>query len=172
VSLPEKAEGPAADRTPKTATNAIQAGDTIHRDDDTVDGLPWPEPEGGYKPASKIGTPESAVFTTLEVEAMNDRIAKRLEQAPKGRTVAIDGPRWAGKIVDTGDELLAIHKDTAFPYPLDLHEDLSLEDHCIVVVQRLFLAGATDPEVERVVRAFGLEGYEVARLVRNIREGR
>lgn len=144
----------------------------VHRDDNTGDGLLWPEPEGGYKPASKIGTPESAVFTTLEVEAMNDRIAKRLEQAPKGRTVAIDAPRWAGKVVDTGDELLAIHRDTAFPYPLDVHSDLSIEDHCIVVVQRLFLAGATDQEVERVVRAFGLEGYEVARLVRNIRADR
>jgi hypothetical protein len=132
----------------------------------------WPEPEGGYKPASQIGNPESAVFTTREIEAMNDRIAGRLEQAPKGRTVAIDGPRWARKIVDTGDELLAIHQDTAFPYPLDVHADLSIEDHCVVVLQRLFLAGATEPEAERVVRAFGLEGYEVGRLLRKIREGR
>ena len=130
----------------------------------------WPEPEGGYKPLSKIGDP--VVFTTQDLDAMNDRIARRFEQAPRGRTVAINGPRWAGKIVDTGDELLAIHQDTGFPHPLDVHADLSIEDHCIVVLRRLFLDGATEPEAERVVRAFGLEGYEVARLLRSIRDGR
>jgi hypothetical protein len=130
----------------------------------------WPKHPNGDKRLAQIGDP--VVFTKADIEAMNLRIAQRAEQAPGGRTVSIWAPSWASRVVDTGDELLAIHKDTAFPYPLDVHDDLSIEDHCIVVLQRLFLAGATEPEVERVVRAFGLEEYEVLRLLRGIREGR
>jgi hypothetical protein len=130
----------------------------------------WPEPAGGYKPLSKIGDP--VVFSTRDLEAMNLRIARRREQAPEGRPVPVYVPSWASRVVDTGDELLAISKDTGFPYPLDVHADLSAFDHCVVVLRRLFLAGATEPEAERLVRAFGLERGEVARLVREIAEGR
>jgi hypothetical protein len=130
----------------------------------------WPEPKGGYRPLAKIGDP--VVFTTQDLDAMNLRIARRKEQAPQGRTVPIYAPKWADRVIDTGDELLAIHKDTGEPYPLDVHADLTIEEHCVVVLRRLFLAGAIEPEAERVIRAFGLEPYEVARLVRGIREGR
>ncbi len=105
-----------------------------------------------------------------EIQAMNERIAQRREQAVAGRFVPIQGPRWASEVVDTGDEILAIHKDTGEPYPLDPHADLSIEEHAVVVLQRMILAGAGTEELERVVRAFGLPSGPRARLLWHLRE--
>jgi hypothetical protein len=106
-----------------------------------------------------------------EVHLMNQRIDRRREEAPLGRFVPIDGPRWAEKVVDTGRELLAIHRDTAEPYPLG-YEDLTQEDHAVVVLQRLILAGASQVELERVVRALVLPNGVVTRLLFELRDGR
>jgi hypothetical protein len=105
-----------------------------------------------------------------EIRDMNLRVARRRELAPEGRDVPIDGPSWAGKVVDIGDELLAIHKDTAEPYPVDPHDDLTSEEHAVVVIQRLLLAGMSEHYCEAVIRAFGLPRYAVTRLVRQLRE--
>ncbi len=99
---------------------------------------------------------------------MNERIAARRAAAPKGRPVPISPPRWAERVVDTGIEILAIHKDTAEPYPLEA-ADLSPEEHAIVVVRRVLTAGGQLPEVERLIRALVLPPFVRDRLLRQLR---
>jgi hypothetical protein len=106
-----------------------------------------------------------------ELHQMNQRIDRRREEAALGRFVPIDGPRWADKVVDTGRELLAIHKNTAEPYPLE-YEDLTPEDHAVVVLQRLIVAGTSQVELERVLRSLVLPHGVVARLLFELRDGR
>jgi hypothetical protein len=120
--------------------------------------------------AAREVKPLSADEFRRNVIDMNARIAARRTAAPNGRPVPISGPRWAERVVDIGDEILAIHRTAAEPYPLDVHADLSIEDHCIVVLRRILAAGGHRDELERVVEAFGLPGYARARLRRYIRE--
>lgn len=101
---------------------------------------------------------------------MNERIRRRRAAAPQGREVPIQGPRWADKILDAGGEILAIHADTAEPYPLDVHRDLSVEEHAVVVVRRVLYAGGSRAECERLLDAFGLPENARARLRRFVRE--
>jgi hypothetical protein len=107
-----------------------------------------------------------------EIAAMNERIQRRREQAPKGRPVPIVGPGWAAEIVDVGREVLAIHVETGEVYPLDVHSDLSIEEHLILVLQRMIIAGASEAECIRCVRAFGVPGYVEARVVWQLKAAR
>lgn len=112
---------------------------------------------------------EEAAQFARQIRAMNERIAARREAAPYGRAVPIFPSRWAERVVDTGNEILAIHADTAEPYPLEL-ADLSPEDHASIVVRRVFAAGGQLPELERLVRALVLPPPARDRLLRQLRE--
>jgi hypothetical protein len=105
-----------------------------------------------------------------QVRDMNARIARRRDQAPQGKPLPIASPPWADAVVDTGDEVIAIHTNTAEPYPLDVHADLTIYEHAVVVVRRVLAAGGTQQEVERLVMAFGLDSGERRRLLLRIRE--
>jgi hypothetical protein len=105
-----------------------------------------------------------------EITAMNERIADRWVKANAYPVVPVRPPSWAGKVVDAGDELVAVHRETAAPYPLDLHADLSPEDRAIVVGRRILDAGGTSDEVVRFLDAFELPQYAHDRLVRQVRE--
>jgi hypothetical protein len=109
-------------------------------------------------------------MTPGEIRAMNERIAARRAAAPSGSVISVYGPRWAEKVIDNGSEVIAIHKDTAEPYPLDVHADLSLEDHCALVIRRVIAAGGGAEELGRLVRAFGLDPTAQHKLAREIRE--
>jgi hypothetical protein len=128
---------------------------------------PGPQDTPNRKPAGSrcltVGDP--VVFTTADLDAMNERIFARRAAAPSGRRVDIYGPNWAEKILDTSSEIVAIHKDTGEPYPLDVHADLSVEDHCIVVINRLIRGGASVSELTRLIEAFGLPRYAQRRLM-------
>jgi hypothetical protein len=101
---------------------------------------------------------------------MNERILARRAGAPAGLVVDVYGPRWAEKVIDTGAEVIAIHRDTAEPYPLDVQADLSLEDHCALVIRRVIAAGGSQAELGRLVQAFGLDPRAQQELAREIRE--
>jgi hypothetical protein len=107
---------------------------------------------------------EAAEFAR-QVRAMNERIAARRAAAPQGREVPISAPRWAERVVDTGAEVLAVHADTAEPYPLE-YDDLSPEDHAVIVIRRMLAAGGTVAEVERLIRALVLPVWARDRLLR------
>jgi hypothetical protein len=101
---------------------------------------------------------------------MNERIARRREQAPEGNPLPITSPPWASVVVDLGEEVVAIHSDTGMPYPLDVHADLSVEDHAVVVARRILIAGGSRAEVQRLLWAFGLDPTARSRLLRRLRE--
>jgi hypothetical protein len=128
-------------------------------------------PKAAHPDSAKLGQSVARASVTpldlaREIRAMNERIAKRRADAPRGKAISIFGPRWADRIVDTG-ELLAIHRDTAEPYPLR-YEDLSPIDHAAVVITRVLRTGGTTQEVERLVRCLVLEPYERDRLLRQV----
>jgi hypothetical protein len=114
--------------------------------------------------------PVGSIEWAREVRAMNERTARRREQAPEGSPVPIAPPTWAVAVVDTGEEIVAIHSDTHEPYPLDVHADLSVEDHAVVVARRVLSAGGSRPEIQRLLWAFGLDQTARARLLRRLRE--
>jgi hypothetical protein len=106
-----------------------------------------------------------------EIREMNERIALRREEVDARDdflAVPVRGPSWSEKVLDTGTELLAIHRDTAKPYPIDLRKDLSPEDAAVVIVRRIFFAGGTRVEAERFLRAFGLDRGALRRLLHEI----
>ena len=109
-------------------------------------------------------------MNTYDVVSMNDRVADRWLKANAYPVVPVRPPSWAAKVVDAGDELIAVHRVTAAPYPLDLHADLSPEDRAVVVARRIFVAGGTIDEITRFLDAFDLPQYARDRLVRQMRE--
>jgi hypothetical protein len=119
-------------------------------------------------PSARSQQQEAAEFAR-QVRAMNARIAERRRAAPQGRDVPIPAPRWAERVVDTGNEIVAIHADTTEPYPLEM-ADLSPEDHATIVVRRVFAAGGKLPELERLIRAFVLPVASRDRLLRQMRQ--
>jgi hypothetical protein len=107
---------------------------------------------------------------TYDVEAMNARIAERWVIANRYPVVPVRPPSWAAKVVDADGELIAVHRVTAAPYPLDLHWDLSPEDRAIVIGRRILEAGGTATEVVRFFDAFELPQHARDRLARQVRE--
>jgi hypothetical protein len=109
-----------------------------------------------------------------EIRDMNDRIQARrdaLNEVDAALTdVLVTPPAWADRVLDLGTELVAIHRLTAEPYPLDTRKDLSAEDHAIVVGRRILRAGGSKAEVERFLRAFSLETDVLRRLLRQLEE--
>jgi hypothetical protein len=101
-----------------------------------------------------------------DIDAMNRRIADRWQAANAYPTVLVSPPKWAAKVIDADGELIAVHRETAAPYPLDLHSDLSPEDRAIVVGRRILAAGGTGEEVVRFLDAFELPQYARDRLAR------
>lgn len=104
---------------------------------------------------------------------MNARIALRREEVDAHDdflAVPVLGPSWSDKVLDIGSEIVAIHRLTGEPYPLDLRRDLSPEDAAIVVSRRILRSGGTRPEVERFLEAFDLEPSIVNRLRRALAE--
>jgi hypothetical protein len=108
-----------------------------------------------------------------DIRAMNARIALRREEIDTRDdllVVPVKGPSWSTKIVDTGVELLAIHRDTAEPYPIDLRKDLSPEDAAVVILRRIFRHGGSVAEAERFLDSFDLDPNVVRRLHRELVE--
>jgi hypothetical protein len=106
-----------------------------------------------------------------EIRAMNARIALRREEVDAHDdflAVPVRRPSWSEKVLDIGSELLAIHRDTAEPFPIDLRKDLSPEDAAVVITRRIFFAGGTPVEAERFLRSFELEHGALVRLLREI----
>jgi hypothetical protein len=116
----------------------------------------------------------SEPLTPLEfgrlVRDMNERIRQRRDALQDGVPVPIYPPKWADSVWDTGREVIAIHADTYEPHPLDVHEDLTPEDHAVVVIRRVALAGGTREEIERLITAFGLDATTARRLVRQLKD--
>lgn len=108
-------------------------------------------------------------MTAFDLQAMNERIAERWRIANRYPAVPVMPPPWAAKVVDAGDELIAVHADTGAPYTLNMHADLTPEDRAVVVGRRLLAAGASAVEVIRFFEAFELPPYVRERLVRDIR---
>jgi hypothetical protein len=108
-----------------------------------------------------------------EIRAMNARIALRREEIDADDDlleVPVRGPSWSSRVVDTGAELLAIHRETGEPYPIDLRRDLSAEDSAVVIVRRIFRHGGTIAEAERVLDSLDLDANVVRRLHRELVE--
>ena len=102
-----------------------------------------------------------------DIRAMNSRIALRREEVDARDdylVVPVRGPSWSSKVLDTGIELLAIHRDTAEAYPIDLRKDLSPEDAAVIIVRRIFRHGGTIAEAERFLDSFDLAPNVVRRL--------
>lgn len=104
---------------------------------------------------------------------MNARIAFRREEID-GRddflAVPVRGPAWSAKVLDTGVELLAIHRVTGEPFPIDLRRDRDPEDAAVVIVRRIFRHGGTIAEAERFIDSFDLDPNAVRRLHRELTE--
>ena len=112
-------------------------------------------------------------MNAAEIREMNARIALRRDEVDAHDdflAVPVRGPAFAVKVLDTGVELLAIHRLTGEPYPMDLRRDLSPEDAAIVVSRRILRAGGTRAEVERFLEAFDLAQHVVNRLRRALEE--
>jgi hypothetical protein len=105
-----------------------------------------------------------------ELEQMNARIATPWRKANAYETIPVQGPPWSAAVLDADGELVAIHRETAAPYPLDVHRDLQPEDRAVVVARRILAAGGTAEEVVRFLDAFELPQYARDRLVRQLRE--
>jgi hypothetical protein len=106
--------------------------------------------------------------TAFDVDEMNRRIAERARAAELEPALPIKGPPWAGRIIDRGHELVAIHRVTANPYPLDLFRDLTSEEIGVVLIRRILGAGGTSREAERLIDALTLPAYATRRLKRNL----
>ena len=109
-------------------------------------------------------------MNTYDIVSMNARITDRWVKANSYPVVPVRPPSWAAKVVDAGDELIAVHRVTAAPYPISIHSDLSPEDRAIVVGRRILDAGGTSDEVVRFLDAFELPQYARDRLARQVRE--
>lgn len=109
-------------------------------------------------------------MNTYDLEAMNARIAARWGAANRYDTIPVRPPSWAASVVDADGELIAVHRVTAAPYPLDLHSDLDPEDRAVVIGRRILQAGGTADEVIRFLDAFDLPQYIRDRQVRLVRE--
>ena len=105
-----------------------------------------------------------------EVGEMNRRIADRWQRANMYPTVPVRPPSWAASVVDADGELIAIHHETAAPFPLDLHKDLDPEDRAVVIGRRILAAGGTAAEVARFLDAFELPMHARDRLKRAVHE--
>lgn len=103
-------------------------------------------------------------MNAFDITQMNERIAERLRAAEGFVGVPVRGPSWAGRVVDTGDELIAVHNVTASSFPLDLFKDLEPEEVAVVLVRRVLAAGGTRAEAERLIDALALPGYAQHRL--------
>ncbi|MDP9297635.1 MAG: hypothetical protein M3O98_03080 [Actinomycetota bacterium] len=109
-------------------------------------------------------------MNAFQVREVNLRIADRWQKANSYPTLPVNPPSWAAIVVDAGDELLGVHAETAAPYPLDLHVDLSPEDRAIVIARRILAAGGTTAELIRFFDAFQLPQHARDRLARQVRE--
>ena len=94
-------------------------------------------------------------MNAFEVDAMNRRIAERAQAAAMEPALPIRGPSWAGRMIDRGTELVAIHRVTASPYPIPLLE-LEPEELTVVLVRRVLAAGGSVPEATRLIDAMTL----------------
>jgi hypothetical protein len=99
----------------------------------------------------------------FDVEEMNRRIHEREQAAAIEPALPIRGPSWAGRMIDRGTELVAIHRVTASPYPIALLE-LEPEEVAVVLVRRILRAGGSAPEADRLIDALGLPSYVARRL--------
>jgi hypothetical protein len=99
----------------------------------------------------------------FDVEEMNRRIHERSQAATMEPALPIRGPSWAGRMIDRGTELVAIHRVTASPYPVDLLE-LEPEEVAVVLVRRILAAGGSAPEAERLIDAMTLPSSAARRL--------
>jgi hypothetical protein len=101
---------------------------------------------------------------------MNERIARRWAKANSYPELPVRGPSWASTVVDAGDELIAVHRDTGAPYSVELHRDLDAEDAAIVIARRILSTGGSAPEVRRFLDAFELPVWAQTRLKRALEE--
>jgi hypothetical protein len=105
-----------------------------------------------------------------EIDAMNKRIELRRARVADAPTIPISGPRWSDRVLDTGGELVAIHKDTAQPYPIRLME-LDPGAAALVIVRRILDTGGSTTEARRFLGAFELDEHDCRRLSRQLDEG-
>jgi hypothetical protein len=99
----------------------------------------------------------------FDVEEMSRRIHERAQAAAMEPALPIRGPSWAGWMIDRGTEVVAIHRETASPYPVALL-DLEPEEVAVVLVRRILAAGGSVPEAERLIDAMTLPSFAAKRL--------
>lgn len=91
-----------------------------------------------------------------EVAAANARRARREALAPSVAELPIAGPRWAERVLDLGDELVALHAETLAAYPIDPFRDLDAEELAAVVARRLLGRGFDRGRIGLVLEALGV----------------
>lgn len=111
--------------------------------------------------------PDPPAFDALEREARAAaaRRARREALLPTASEVPVEGPRWCSRVLDTGEEILGVHRDTGSTYELSLFRDLDQEGSAAVVARRIAAAGGTRGDVERALEALGLEDRIRQRVV-------
>ena len=110
-------------------------------------------------------------MNATEIRAMSERIGRRREWAAEaGPVLPITPPRWADYVIDVNGELIAIHKKTGEPYPIDWRLDLSAEDAAILLARRILAVSRSRAEAERFVDIFGLDPTTRWRLIGKIRK--
>jgi hypothetical protein len=100
-----------------------------------------------------------------QVNAMNARIARRRALVAEAAEVPVEGPSWAGSVLDAGDEVLAVHRDTGTPYPVRLFRDLDEEASAAVVAGRLARRGFDAEAIRTVLEVLEVPSYARRRVL-------
>jgi hypothetical protein len=125
----------------------------------------------GVRPEAPAAEPVAGDELAREVAAMNARIARRRALAPEAAEVPVEGPRWSSAVLDVGDEVLAVHRDTAAPYPVALFVDLDAEASAAVVAGRLARRGFDPAAIAAVLEALEVAPHSRRRVLEALRGG-
>jgi hypothetical protein len=134
----------------------------------------WPLLERTERPVRAEGPaaePVAGDELAREVAAMRVRIARRRALAPEAAEVPVEGPRWSSAVLDVGDEVLAVHRDTAAPYPVALFVDLDAEASAAVVAGRLARRGFDPAAIAAVLEALEVAPHSRRRVLEALRGG-
>jgi hypothetical protein len=134
----------------------------------------WPLLERTERPVraeAPAAEPVAGDELTREVAAMRVRIARRRALAPEAAEVPVEGPRWASAVLDVGGEVLAVHRDTAAPYPVRLFLDLDAEASAAVVAGRLARRGFDPAAIAAVLEALEVPPHSRRRVLEALRGG-
>lgn len=129
------------------------------------------EEERPVRSAAELERPLPEDDLAREVLAAAARRARRRALVPRAAAVPVEGPRWAEAILDAGDEVLGVHRETGAVYPIELWRVLDDEASGAIVAARLAGRGFTREQVAEVLHALEVPAPARRRILEALRGG-